>query len=162
MAGDHVIQKDGIVEGIAVGDPMQKVFDTFSASYRVQDTTPSIPGHVKTVTVMHRNKQVITFEIENERVFLMHIFDEYVTAEHIGCGSTLSSARRAYGHGRLVPTDSGYLLTFKKIPWMSFLLKNGDIPEKLQGIPDDLFSEEDEKQILALGKIRIASIEIFK
>lgn len=159
LAGDPVI-KNGAVESIRIGDSVEKVFATFGSRFQLKDLRPA--NAVRTVTLLRGSEKVITFSIgPDNRIVLIDIFSDYVTEEGLGKGSALSQALRAYGEAMLTPTDQGYLLTFKKFSGVGFLLNNKDIPKKLRDIPDDTFTPNHEKKILALGAIKIVSIQMF-
>jgi hypothetical protein len=53
------------------------------------------------------------------------------------------------------------LVYFERSKKLSFLLDNSAIPKRLRNIPDDVFTEDQEKEILRLKHVRIKVIKIY-
>ncbi|MBI4378655.1 MAG: hypothetical protein HY578_06125 [Nitrospinae bacterium] len=164
VLSNKLIIKDGVIESIKIGESAKKIFSIFKSRYRIDDVTK--PHSVRTITLFRDSKKVITFSIDptdpKERIFLIYVYSDYVTPENIGSGSTLFEAINVYGNGNIIPTDEGYMIAFNRLKGIAFLLNNDGIPKELQNIPDDVFTPEQEKKIMAFAKkIRISAIQIF-
>lgn len=159
VAFNDVISEDGAIESVKIGDSDEKIFSTFKTRYHVSEETD--PRQARTITLSRNKKTIATFSIDGEgHIFFIEVRSNYRTVENIGPGSTLSEAIGVYGNGTVSPTDTGYLVTFEKMQNISFLLNNNDIPKDLRNIPDDVFTQDQEKRILDLGKARIIAIQI--
>lgn len=158
-ASNDTISTDGAVESVKIGDSAKKIFSTFEPRYQVGDATK--PQCARTVTLSRDKNTIATFSIDGDgRIFLIDIRGAFRTVENIGHGSTLTEAINLYGGGSVAATDQGYLVTFEKMKNISFLLSNDDIPNDLRNISDDVFTPDQEKRILGLGKSRIIAIQI--
>jgi hypothetical protein len=159
LASNDTISRDGAVESVKIGDSAKKIFSTFESRYQVIDVTK--PQCARAITLSRDKNTIATFSIDGDgRIFLIDIRGVFRTVENIGHGSTLAEAINLYGGGSVTPTDQGYLVTFEKMKNISFLLSNDDIPKDLRNIPDDVFTPDQEKRILGLGKARIIAIQI--
>jgi hypothetical protein len=159
LASNETISRDGAVESVKIGDSAKKIFSTFESRFQVSDVTK--PQCARTITLSRDRNTIAVFSIDGEgRIFLIEIRGIFRTVENIGHASTLADGMNLYGRGSVTPTDQGYLVTFEKMKGISFLLSNDDIPNELRNIPDDVFTPDQEKRILELGKARIVAIQI--
>lgn len=154
-ATENIIH-DNCLQTIRIGDPALNIFSVFGSKYQAKKD-------YLTVTLMEKGRTVLVFTLDaHENISLIDIYDHYTTEKYIRCGSKLSDLIKAYGRGKLDPTDRGYFVWFKKPKGIMFLLNNADIPKELRNIPDDAIKPEDEKKILSLGNARVSVIRIFK
>lgn len=149
------------VDTVRIGDTADKLFKRFnSEEYTV--TSTSIPDTAKEIRISRAGNLIMTVYLDsNGRVFLIDVYDPKCrTQKNIGPGSTLHSVLRAYGRGEIDSTDRGYFVFFKSLPGILFLIEKDNIPAKLRNIPDDVFSQKHERQILGLKKARISIVEV--
>jgi hypothetical protein len=159
---NELLIKNGLINGVGVGDPKEKIFSTFSSRYQIIEEKK--PGYVPTINLYQDKKKIIMFSTDpdnNNKILFIDVYDNCVTSEKIGIGSMLSDAIKVYGEGNLAPTDAGYLVYFERSKKLSFLLDNSAIPKRLRNIPDDVFTEDQEKEILRLKHVRIKVIKIY-
>jgi len=160
LANNRTIRNGGI-HGVRVGDPAEKIFSVFKSEYTINDTKGT--DSARLITLQLGKKNIAKFTIDTKgKIFLIEVYADYVTQENIGCGSTLSEAISAYGKGKITPTDEGYIIEFQKKQGISFLLDNNDIPKELRNIPDDVFTPEQGKNIMSIGRIRILATQIYR
>ena len=142
------------VESVRIGDSKAKIFPLFQSKYQIKE------NHT-TVSVLKDQKIIMNFLVDDhDYIFGIDIYSDYFTEEGIGCGSTLLEAKRAYGPAKVVPTDPGYFIQFERVSGILFLLDNDDIPKVLRNIPDDVFSAEEERSVLATVDAKINRLEI--
>jgi hypothetical protein len=152
--------EDRRIDSIGIGDQAQKIVSTFGNRYLVVDEKKAMSA--REIKLLDQGDTVVKFTIDDKgHILLIDVYASYGTKEGIGVGSTLSDAQRAYGEGRIGPTDAGYWVTFDKLKGVSFLLNDSDIPKGLRRIPDDVITKAQEREILAIGRARIIAIEIF-
>jgi hypothetical protein len=151
---------DGRIDSIGIGDQAEKILSAFGNRYLIQDV--KAPRSAREIKLLDKGNLVIKFTIDDKgHIILIDVYSSYGTKEGIGVGSTLSDAEKAYGEGRVGPTDVGYWVTFEKLKGIGFLLNDSDIPSELRRIPDDVITKEKERQILGIGRARIVAIQIF-
>jgi hypothetical protein len=135
----------------------------FQKDFEVSEEKPiqSLDPYVFHVSKKSNQKRWITFAVNrNKKITMAYVEGPCATKEGVGVGSTLGEAIKAYGHPRLSPTDVGYYVGFRKIPWVTFLIDNKDISEKLRNIPDDELKPKQEKKILSNRNARIVEIRL--
>jgi hypothetical protein len=147
------------IENVGIGDSVEKIHLIFETRYKITDETP--PHSIRTVGLYENEKLIIKFSIgPDKKIIFIDVYNNYITSEHIGVGSTLKDAKKTYGKGELSPTDEGYLITFKKKKGFAFLLDDENIPKEFRNIPDDVFTKKHERKILRINNIAIKSIKI--
>lgn len=160
VASELNIIRDRTIESIRIGDPSKNIFTFLKSKYEIKDIKN--PRSARSILLISHGEKIIEFWIDShDRIFLINIFAHYVTPENIGVGSTLTDAVKTYGEATIEPSDPGYFVMLEKLKNIKFLLNNNDLPKNLRNIPDDVFTSEQEKRILAIGKIRISAIQIF-
>jgi hypothetical protein len=159
ISAEDGLIKDKAIESVKIGDPGDKIFTTFKSRYQIIDNTK--PGATRTIILFSDKQKAATFFVDqHNQIFMIEIYKGYQTQDKIGPGSTISQAIHIYGTGSITPTDVGYLMTFKKLNGIGFLLTNNDIPKEFRNIPDDVFTPEQEEKILSFGNVHISAIQI--
>jgi hypothetical protein len=148
------------VGDIRIGDSLNKITKQLKSNISIK--TINKPGHIKEVILSQGPSTLMRLSVDSkDNVLLINVYAAYSTSKNIYPGSTLSEVLAAYGEGKINPTDEGYFVYFDDVPGMQFLIDKNDVPKILRGIPDDVITERQEKQILSLGKARIKLIQIF-
>ena len=151
--------KGSTIEKVGIGDPAEKVYSVFESRYRIIGEEK--PHSVSTLSLYQGNEVIMKVSLDpDNRVLFIDAYDKCVTLKQIGVGSTLRELIKTYGKGQITPTDEGYLINFKSAKSLAFLLDDRDIPKRLRNIPDDVFNESQEKEILRLKNVRVCSIKI--
>ena len=120
------------------------------------------PGWVRQLILFQGKTKVLTFSVTDAgEIFLIDVHAKYSTNEGVGPGSRLAHALETYGAGQLEPTEQGYLVSFASLRGVSFLLDGDDIPRRLRAIPDDVFTQNNEKALLSLGDVAIVAVQFY-
>jgi hypothetical protein len=156
----ELLIKNGAVNGVGIGDTKEKISTTFSAKYQIVEEKRS--GYMPTINLYQNKKKIAMFSIADNKIVYIDLYDNCITAENIGIGSTLKDALKTYGRGQLASSDQGYLVYFfEKVKKLAFLLDDADIPKELRNIPDDVITEKQEKKIFCLKNVKIKAIKIY-
>jgi hypothetical protein len=162
-AEPECVVETGRVNGVRIGGPIDQALIAFQKGFEVLEEKPkqSLDPHVFRVREKSTQKVWITFAVNRKsKITMAYVEGPCATKEGIRVGSTLGQAIRVYGAAQLSPSDLGYYVGFKKIPRVSFLLDNKDVPKKLRGIPDDELKAKEEKKILTYRNAKIVEIKL--
>lgn len=151
------------VASVSVGDSTAEVMGAFAqAEYATKIV--SLPGAAREILVQRAGKLMMRVTLDGTgHLSAMKVYDPACKTEKgIGPGSSVASVAKAYGRGNIASTDGGYVVHFEYLAGMMFLIENDDLPPDLKGIPDDVLSEAQERQILSVDQARIAAVEVFE
>jgi hypothetical protein len=148
---------------VSLGDSGMVVAERLPAPrYEVSTSRP--PGSAAEVVVKASGVLRLKCALDSGgKVFAIDVYDPGCTTdEGIGPGSNLSSTLRAYGEGKIDPTDRGYFVFFDRLQGIEFLIDNRDIPPKLRDIPDDVLQKAQEQELLSLENAKISMVEVVR
>lgn len=149
------------VDGIRLGDTLGEVRDKLSSEFELIELRAD--RSVKTLQAKRGNKLVLTISFtDKDDAFLIDVYADCFTKEHIGPGSKLMNAILVYGKPSVTPSDSGYLVYFQGIAGVAFLIDDQSIPGNLHGIPDDVFTVAQEHKIGQSKTARFSSVQVFR
>src|SRR5258707_543423 len=122
--------QSGRINDIRIGDPIDKVYTAFEKDFVISEFKP--PRTVRYFTVSEKSTQKKWFDFtvdKNYKIIIVDIQGPCFTKEGIGVGSTLDEATKTYGRPLVGPTNAGYEIGFAKIPGVTFILNDEDIPK---------------------------------
>lgn len=147
------------IDGVEIGGDSSSLYYTIGKEFTLKSYKKT--GTTELIVVFSDNNAIGEFQItDNNKIIQGEFTSNFVAPDGIDIRSKLGDILDAYGKGKIDPTDSGYYVWFDKLPGVSFLINNDDVPKNLRGIPDDIFKNIHEKQILKLRNASIKSVRV--
>jgi hypothetical protein len=152
----------GHVGVIRLGDSKDQVLKQLANRYSVME--PAAHGQEATLIARahdgNTDKPALVVYFRAGLVSIIDSYEQCATPEGIGPGVTLGRALQVYAGGKIAPTDLGYCVWFPPNEEITFLLDQRDVPDHLRNIPDDVFSADNERDILRLANARISAVRV--
>ena len=147
------------IGGVEVGGNVSSLYSMMGKKFTLKSYKKQ--GAAERVVVFSGDSAIGEFQVTDEgKIIQGEMTSNFVAPNGIDLRSNLGAVLDAYGKGKIDPTEAGYYVWFDKLPGISFLISNHDVPKSLRNIPDDVFTNNHERKILKLRNAKIKSIRV--